>query len=104
MAAMPRAVVVALLALAFGTFGADVAESTGTVALAVTVTGTGYVNLGGGRQVSCGIYAGRPCFARFPVKKGAVVTLRSTSARGSKFSKWSGACTGKSATCVLTVR
>ena len=94
----------ALVAAVVGIFGASVDASTTTVSLTVTIVGNGTINLGGGRQVSCGIWAGRPCAGRFNVKAGSVVTFRQTPKKGWKFSKWSGACTGHASTCSITAK
>lgn len=48
-----------------------------------------------------GIVCGRTCSARFP--DGTVVTLQATPRADSTFAGWSGACSGRTTTCTVTM-
>jgi endoglucanase len=67
-----------------------------TYSLTVTKNGTGSGTVAGG-TINCGT----ACSASFT--SGTTVTLTATAASGSAFSMWGGACTGSSATCVLSM-
>lgn len=64
--------------------------------LSVTLAGNGTV-----RSQPVGIDCGSACSASFG--DGASVVLTATPASGQRFSGWSGACTGSSATCTLAM-
>jgi uncharacterized repeat protein (TIGR02543 family) len=66
--------------------------------LTVRRSGTGL-----GRVISspAGISCGSTCSRSF--NYGAKVTLTATAATGSRFSGWTGACTGTSRTCIVTM-
>lgn len=64
--------------------------------LSVTLAGNGVV-----RSQPVGIDCGSACSASFG--DGASVVLTATAAAGQRFSGWSGACTGSSATCTLAM-
>lgn len=64
--------------------------------LSVTLSGSGVV-----RSQPVGIDCGSACSASFG--DGASVVLTATPATGQRFSGWSGACTGSSATCTLAM-
>lgn len=68
-----------------------------TVPLTVTVTGSGRVTGGG---INCGNGA-TTCSANVTVN--ASVTLSATRVSGATFTGWSGACSGTSTTCTLTM-
>lgn len=65
----------------------------------ISITRTGS---GGGSVTSSpnGITCGNTCSARF--NANATATLTATATAGSTFSGWSGACSGRSATCTVT--
>lgn len=69
-----------------------------TQLLKVTRTGTG---TGTATSSAAGIDCGSTCSARFAT--GSQVTLTATAASGSKFSSWSGPCTGSGRTCVVAM-
>ncbi|MDW8110243.1 MAG: hypothetical protein RMJ96_01370 [Candidatus Bipolaricaulota bacterium] len=75
---------------------------TATFAATFTLTVT---KAGGGSGTvtssPAGINCGASCSATFP--SGTVVTLTATPERGSIFDRWSGACTGTSTTCSITM-
>ncbi len=100
---LKRGAPLVLLAAVAGVFGPSVDASTANIPLTVTIVGKGTVRLGGGRQVSCGIYVGRPCTQRFQVKAATGIALRATPVGGWKFSKWTGACTATAVSCRVTV-
>ncbi len=64
--------------------------------LSFTTVGSGGVN-----SSPAGIVCGATCAAAFAA--GTVVTLTATPTAGATFSGWSGACTGTSALCVVTM-
>ncbi len=66
------------------------------VTLAVTRTGNGTVTSSAG-----GISCGSTCSATFAL--GTVVTLTAATSGGSTFGGWSGACSGSSTTCAVTM-
>lgn len=74
-----------------------------TVALTVTVKGTGSIILNTGQQVRCGNSGPELCSKAFNVKQGTVLSLTPVATDGSKFSSWAGDCTG-TRTCVVTVK
>ena len=66
--------------------------------LAVTLSGTG---TGTVKSSPAGINCGSTCSYGFA--NGTVVTLTATASTGSRFMGWSGACTGASSTCIVTM-
>jgi surface protein len=67
-------------------------------ALTVTKSGTGNGTV---TSIPAGIDCGAACEASYPA--GTVVTLTAAPAAGSVFEGWSGACTGETSTCQVTV-
>jgi hypothetical protein len=56
---------------------------------------------GSGTITGAGIDCGKVCSAKYT--EGAIVTLTATPATGIKFTGWSGACSGTSKTCTLSI-
>jgi uncharacterized repeat protein (TIGR02543 family) len=71
--------------------------STATVPLSVSVSGRGTVS---GPGIACG-NGGTACSAN--VTLNSVVTLSASPASGMTFAGWGGACTGRAATCTVTM-
>ena len=69
-----------------------------TYALTVTQSGTGSATV---TSAPSGITCGSTCSGAFTA--GATVTLTATPATGSTFAGWTGACTGISTTCTVTM-
>lgn len=67
-----------------------------TFGLNVVVSGSGSVN-----SVPAGINCGTACSSAFPAN--AIVTLTASSSGGWTFAGWSGACSGVSPTCAVTM-
>lgn len=67
-----------------------------TVALSVTVTGSGSV-----QSEPAGIDCGTACSASYPTHTS--VTLTATPADGQSLQGWSGACSGQATTCTVTM-
>lgn len=80
--------------------GASVTVNLGTppVTLSVSKTGTGSGTV---TSSPAGINCGATCSAGFAT--GSSVTLTAAAAAGSTFGSWSGACTGMSASCTVTM-
>jgi hypothetical protein len=80
-------------------------QSLGTFALSLSATGSGSGTLssnpGGLNCTSAAGTTSGTCSA--PLASGISVTLTATPAAGSTFTGWSGACSGSSATCTLTM-
>jgi hypothetical protein len=64
-------------------------------------SGTGSVNVGGTACAYNGNPTGIPCTAYWG--NGSAITLTATPGAGSAFTGWSGACTGTSTTCNLSL-
>lgn len=77
-----------------------------TVALHVTVNGSGTVRVPGNPAFTC--HASFPtsshCRHTFSVRKGRRIVLRESPASGWTLWRWSGACRGSAASCSLRVR
>jgi uncharacterized repeat protein (TIGR02543 family) len=73
-------------------------STTSSFALTVTTSGTGSGTV---TSSAGGISCGAACSATFA--SGTSVTLTAAAASGSTFAGWSGACTGATATCAITV-
>jgi hypothetical protein len=70
------------------------------VALTIKVGGKGTVTAPAGACTSAG--AGKTCAQRYSA--GSAVTLHAAPARGQRFLGWSGSCTGRRLTCVVSLR
>lgn len=77
-----------------------------TVALHVTVNGSGTVRVPGNRTFTC--HASFPtsshCRHTFQVRKGRRIVLKESPASGWKLWRWTGACHGSAASCTLRVK
>ncbi len=73
-------------------------DSPGMVALTLVRTGTG---MGDVTSVPAGVNCGATCVGTYPA--GTMVTLTAAPLSGSTFTRWSGACSGSSTTCTLTL-
>ena len=77
-----------------------------TVALHVTVNGSGTVRVPGHPAFTC--HASFPtsshCRRTFQVRKGSQIVVRESPASGWKLWRWSGACHGPAASCSLRVK
>lgn len=81
-----------------GTSSFTVTPEVPTYALRVSTSGTGTgVVVSGNGDIQCGA----ACSTRLALD--ATVTLTATASSGSRFGGWSGACTGSSPTCVLSM-
>ena len=76
----------------------SVTPMAGTFALGVTLAGTGSGTVS---SAPTGINCGATCSASFGIASS--VTITAASASGSTFAGWSGACTGTSTTCTVTM-
>ena len=81
-------------------FGSASAKTPKTVALSVSIAGSGSVRVGS-HVVSC---AGTACHQTIRVQRSSTVVIRTTPAAGWKFTTWAGACKGSEATCSLQLR
>lgn len=80
----------------FKSVTANFIQSAFTLTISKSGTGTGVVT-----SSPVGINCGSTCAKVFP--KLTVVTLTATPSSGSVFSNWSGACTGKTSSCTVTL-
>ena len=96
---------VALLVL-LGASGALAVTAPRTVALHVTVNGSGTVRVPGNPAFTC--HASFPtsshCRHTFQVRKGRRIVLKESPASGWKLWRWTGACRGSTASCSLRVK
>jgi len=107
-----RARLVGLLVTAGAAVGVLVASSASavtvprTVALHVTVNGSGTVRVPGHPAFTCraGFPASSHCRRTFYVPKGRRIVVRESPASGWKLWRWSGACHGSGASCSLRVK
>lgn len=107
-----RSRLVGLLVTAAGVVGVLVASSAAaltaprTVALHLTLNGSGTLRVRGNPAFSCHASPTRAhCRHTFQVRKGRRIVLKESPARGWKLWKWSGlACHGSAATCSLRVK
>jgi len=69
--------------------------------LSTSRTGNGAISGTPGGEFSTFIDCGKNCSAKF--QKGATVTLMANPAAGATFTGWTGACTGTSSTCIVSI-
>jgi hypothetical protein len=88
-------VIVALL----GAASASAAHAPRTVALKVSVTGSGTLHLAG-HSFTCR----RACNRTFQIPRGRRIVVRASAAAGWKLTMWSGACRGSAGSCSLRLK
>ena len=95
---------VALLVL-LSASGALAAATPSTVALHVTVNGSGTVRVPGNPAFTCraSFPTSSHCRHTFQVRKGRRIAVKESPASGWKLWKWAGACHGSAASCSLRV-
>lgn len=69
-----------------------------TVALKVTVAGSGTLRVTGSRSFTC---SAASCMHTFRLRKGRRIALHALAAAGWNLTRWRGACHGSAATCFL---
>lgn len=96
--ARPSLVLTALVGL-LAAANASAAQAPRTVALKVSVTGSGTLHLAG-HSFTCR----RVCNRTFQIPRGKRIVIRASAPAGWKLTKWSGPCNGSAGSCSLRLK